>query len=72
MLKYPPCPLMITLTEAIPDPLPETSTTQDTTQPDAPTTVPVESEGWKTVEGKAVQRKRIYLLIYLFINHLQP
>jgi hypothetical protein len=59
MRKYPPCPLTITSTEAITDPLPNSTTVQDTTLPDAPTTAtPVESGGWKTVEGKATQKKR--------------
>jgi hypothetical protein len=59
MCKYPPCPLMITSTEARTDPLPDSTTIQDMTLPDAPmTTAPVESGGWKTVEGKATQKKR--------------
>jgi hypothetical protein len=58
MIKYPPCPLTITSTEAPTDPLPERSATQDTTLPHTPTTAPAENEGWKTVEGKATQRKR--------------
>jgi hypothetical protein len=59
MRKYPPCPLAITLTEATTDPLPDGNATQDTTLPDAPTTTaPVEKDGWKTMEGKAAQKKR--------------
>jgi hypothetical protein len=59
LTKYPPCPLTITSTEAITDPLPNSPTVQDTTLPDAPTTTAlVEKDGWKTVEGKAAQKKR--------------
>jgi hypothetical protein len=59
MRKYPPCPLMITLTDTTTDPLPDSNAVQDTTLPEAPTTTaPVEKDGWKTVEGKAVQKKR--------------
>jgi hypothetical protein len=59
MRKYPPCPLTITSTEATTDPLPDSNAVQDTTLPDAPTTTaPVEKDGWKTVEGKAAQKKR--------------
>jgi hypothetical protein len=59
MCQYPPCPLAITSTEARTDPLPDSTTIQDTPLPDAPTTTtPVESGRWKTVEGKAMQRKR--------------
>jgi hypothetical protein len=59
MRKYPPRPLAITSTEATTDPLPNGTAVQDTTLPDAPTTTAlVESNGWKTVEGKATQKKR--------------
>jgi ribonuclease HI len=59
MRKYPPCPLAITSTEATTDPLPDSNAAQDTTLPDAPTTTAmVEKDGWKTVEGKAAQKKR--------------
>jgi hypothetical protein len=59
MHKYPPCPLAITSTEAPTDPLPDSNAVQDTTLPDAPTTTaPAEKDGWKTVEGKAMQKKR--------------
>jgi hypothetical protein len=59
MIKYPPRPLAITSTEVTTDPLPESPAVQDTTLPDAPTTTaPVENDGWKTVEGKATQKKR--------------
>jgi hypothetical protein len=59
MRKYPPRPLAITSTEATTDPLPNSHAVQDTTLPDAPTTtVPAEKDGWKTVEGKAAQKKR--------------
>jgi hypothetical protein len=41
------------------DPLPNSHTVQDTTLPDAPTTTTLaENDRWKTVEGKAVQKKR--------------
>jgi hypothetical protein len=57
--KYPPQPLMMTLTEVTTDPLPNSDAVQDTTLPDAPTTTaPVEKDRWKTVEGKAAQKKR--------------
>jgi hypothetical protein len=59
MRKYPPCPLTITSTEVTTDPLPDSNAAQDTTLPDAPTTTPpAEKDGWKTVEGKAAQKKR--------------
>jgi hypothetical protein len=59
MRKYPPRPLAITSTEAVTDALPDGDAIQDTTLPDAPTTTaPAEKDGWKTVEGKAVQQKR--------------
>jgi hypothetical protein len=59
MIMYPPRPLTITSTEVITDPLPDSPTVQDTTLPDAPTTMaPAENDRWKTVEGKATQRKR--------------
>jgi hypothetical protein len=59
MRKYPPRPLAITSTEASTDPLPNSHTVQDTTLPDAATTTaPAERDGWKTVEGKAMQKKR--------------
>jgi hypothetical protein len=59
MCKYPLCPLTITLTKALTDPLPDSNAVQDTTLPDTPTTTaPVEKDGWKTVEGKAMQKKR--------------
>jgi hypothetical protein len=74
MCKYPQRPLTITPTKAITDPLPNSTAVQDTTLPDAPTTTaPVESGRWKTVEGKAMQKKRRndradLLFIYLFIH----
>jgi hypothetical protein len=59
ILKYPPHPLAITSTEAMTDALPDSNAAQETTLPDAPTTTaPVEKDGWKTVEGKAAQKKR--------------
>jgi hypothetical protein len=39
--------------------LPDSPTAQDTALPDAPTTTALaENDGWKTVEGKAIQKKR--------------
>jgi hypothetical protein len=59
MCKYPPCPLVITSTEDMTGPLPDSNAVQDTTLPDAPTTTaPAEKDGWKMVEGKAAQKKR--------------
>jgi hypothetical protein len=59
MRKYPPRPLMITSTDVTTDPHPDSNTTQDTTLPNTPTTTAlVEKDGWKTVEGKATQKKR--------------
>jgi hypothetical protein len=59
MRKYPPRPLAITSTEVTTDPLPDSNAVQDTTLPDATTTTaPSERDGWKTVEGKAAQKKR--------------
>jgi hypothetical protein len=59
MRKYPPCPLATTSTEATTDPLPDSNAVQDATLPDAPTTTaPVEKDRWKTMEGKATQKKR--------------
>jgi hypothetical protein len=59
MHKYPPHPLVITSTEDMTDPLPDSNAIQDTMLPDAPTTTtPAEKDGWKTVEGKAAQKKR--------------
>jgi hypothetical protein len=50
---------MITSTEARTDPLPDSTTIQDITLHDAPTTTaPVESSRWKTMDGKAMQKKR--------------
>jgi hypothetical protein len=58
MIKYPPCPLTIASTSVKPIPPPSGPATQDTPLPDAPTTAPVETEGWKTVEIKGTQRKK--------------
>jgi hypothetical protein len=58
MIKYPPCPLAITSTSMESIPPPDGLATQDTPLPDAPVTAPVETEGWKTVEGKATRRKK--------------
>jgi hypothetical protein len=59
MIKYPWCPLAITSTKVMTNPLPDSCTAQDTTIPDAlTTTAQVEKDSWTTVEGKAMQRKR--------------
>jgi hypothetical protein len=59
MRKYPPCPLVITSTEVMSNPLPDSSAAQDTTLPDAPTTTALAvKDGWKTVEGKEAWKKR--------------
>jgi hypothetical protein len=59
MIKYPLHPLANNSTEVATDPLPDSPAAQDTTLPDAPTTTaPAENHGWKTVEGKATQKKR--------------
>jgi hypothetical protein len=59
MRKHPPCPLVITSTEATTDPLPNSTAEQDTTLPDAPTTTALaEKDGWKTMEGKEARKKR--------------
>jgi phosphoribosyl-dephospho-CoA transferase len=58
MRKYPLCPLVITLTKVMTDPLPNSNAVQDTTIPDAPTTTAlVEKDGWKTVEGMQCRRR---------------
>jgi hypothetical protein len=57
--KYPGWPLAITSTKATADPLPNSHAVHDTTLPDAPTTTALaEKDEWKTVEGKAAQKKR--------------
>jgi hypothetical protein len=58
MIKYLPCQLVTASTSAKPRPAAARPETQDTPLPDAPATVPVEMEGWKTVEGKGTQRKK--------------
>jgi hypothetical protein len=59
MCKYPPYPLEIPPTEAMTNPPPNSNAAQDTTLPDTPTTTaPVAKDGWKTMEGKEVQKKR--------------
>jgi hypothetical protein len=58
MIKYPPHQLMIASTSAIPTPPPSSPAIQDIPLPNAPATAPMESEGWKTLEGKAMQRKK--------------
>ncbi|KAI5809268.1 hypothetical protein BZA77DRAFT_361883 [Pyronema omphalodes] len=55
-----PLPLLaITSTEATPEPQPDSSSGQDTPLPDAPSTAPAETNGWKTVEAKATQKKKM-------------
>jgi hypothetical protein len=58
MIKFPPCRLAIDSTSANPTPPAGGPATQDTPLPDAPTTAPMETEGWKTVQGKATQKKK--------------
>jgi hypothetical protein len=58
VIKYLPRQLAITSTSVKSTPPPDGPATQDTPLPDAPTTAPVETEGWKTVEGKATQRNK--------------
>jgi hypothetical protein len=58
MIKFPPRQLATASTSAKPTPSPAGPETQDTPLPDAPAAAPVETEGWKTVEGKATQRKK--------------
>jgi hypothetical protein len=59
MVRYPPRHLVITSTKVTTDPLPNSPAVQDTTLPNTPTTTaPAEDDGWKTVEGKAMQKKR--------------
>jgi hypothetical protein len=57
--KYPPCPLAITSTEVMTDPLPDSNAAHDTNLPDAPTTTALAvKDGWKTMEGKEARKKR--------------
>jgi hypothetical protein len=58
MIKYPPRQLAIVSTSTKPTPPPSGPAMQDTPLPNAPSTAPVETDGWKTVEGKATQRKK--------------
>jgi hypothetical protein len=58
MIKYPPYQLVIASTSAKPVPPPSGLATQDTPLPNAPSTAPVETEGWKTVAEKATQRQK--------------
>jgi hypothetical protein len=59
LIKFPPRPLAITSTSTELTPLPDGPATHDTPLPNAPATAPVEMEGWRTVEGKATQRKKM-------------
>ncbi|KAI5809299.1 hypothetical protein BZA77DRAFT_361809 [Pyronema omphalodes] len=55
-----PLPLLaITSSDATPEPHPDSSSAQDTPLPDAPSTAPAETNGWKTVEAKATQKKKM-------------
>jgi hypothetical protein len=57
--KYPPRPLVITATEVMTDPLPNSSAAQAITLPHTPTTTaPAVKDRWKTMEGKEAQKKR--------------
>jgi hypothetical protein len=58
MTKYPPRQLAITSTSVNATPPPAGQETQDTPLPNAPMTAPMETDGWKTVEGKAIQREK--------------
>jgi hypothetical protein len=58
IIKYPPRQLPITSTSANATPPPARQETQDAPLPNAPTTAPMETDGWKTVEGKATQRTK--------------
>jgi hypothetical protein len=58
IIKYPPRQPVIASTSAMPTPPPSGLATQDTPLPDAHATAPAETDGWKTVEGKATQRKK--------------
>jgi hypothetical protein len=58
LIKFPPCRLAITSTPMEPTPSPAGPESQDTPLPNAPTTAREEMEGWKTVQGKTMQRKK--------------
>jgi hypothetical protein len=58
MIKYPPHQLAIASTSMKPPPSPTGPETQVTPLPDASMTAPMEMDGWKTVQGKATQRKK--------------
>jgi hypothetical protein len=58
MIKYPRRQLLTASTTAKPTPTPIGRETWDTPLPDAPATAPIETDGWKTVERKAIQRKK--------------
>jgi hypothetical protein len=57
-IRFPPRRLAIAATSAKPTPPPGSPATQDTPLPNAPTTAPVETDGWKTVEGMDTQKKK--------------
>jgi hypothetical protein len=58
MIKYPPRQLTIASASMKAIPSPAGPETQDIPLPNTPMTAPMEMEGWKTVEGKATQRKK--------------
>jgi hypothetical protein len=57
-IRFPPRQLAMTSTPMEPTPSPAGPESQDIPLHNAPTTAPEETEGWKTVEGKAMQRKK--------------
>ncbi|KAI5809267.1 hypothetical protein BZA77DRAFT_361878 [Pyronema omphalodes] len=55
-----PLPLLaIRSTEATPAPHPDSSSAQNMPLPGTPSTAPAETNGWKTVEAKATQKKKM-------------
>jgi hypothetical protein len=58
MIKYPLHQLATATTSTKPTPPPSGLATQDIPPTDAATTALVETEGWKTVEGKVIKRKK--------------
>jgi hypothetical protein len=63
MIKYLLCQLAITPTSIEPTPSPAGPETQDIPLPDAPITAPQKANGWKTVEGKATQRRKQKVMV---------
>jgi hypothetical protein len=58
MIQHPPHQLVTTSSSAKSIPPPAGRATQDTPLPAAPATAPVETKGWKNLEGKPMQRKK--------------